>query len=449
MTEFKLPDIGEGIAEAEIVEWIVKEGDFVNAYQNIVKVETDKAVADLPSPVTGTMLKINFQKGDKVNVGAVLCVIGEKGEKISSKITKIEKIIDNRINNKVVNQKIDAPPRTKVRGLIGARFLDARSVPRSKERGFQTLRHKIENNLKIEGKVIVSPSVRKYALDNKIDLTKIKGSGTDGQILMSDLDKNGFSKVTEIIETSPKIGEIVSQKKYDQFGYVDYIPFKGVRKLIAQNMIKSLTQTAQVTSMEDIEVSKLWAMRLREKEHFALEGVKLTFMPFVIKALIKSLAEHPKLNSHIDGENIVIKKYYNIGVAVQTDVGLMVPVIKIAERKSISEIAKEIGDLAEKCRNRTIDVMDLKGSTFTITNYGSVGGNYGTPVINPGEAAILGLGRIFDRVVLDSSGKVKNVKILPISLTFDHQIIDGAEANEFIMSLKGLLENPEGLLEMG
>ena len=408
VTEFKLPDIGEGIAEAEIVEWTVKEGDFVNEYQNIVKIETDKAVADLPSPVTGIMLKINFKKGDKVNVGAVLCVIGEQGVKVKWNINN--KKLNNEVND-VVNNTGDNVRKESV----------------------------------VIGKILASPAVRKAAVERGIDLSSIKGSGADGQIVMSDLDKNGFSKVTEIVESSKPALNI--QKKYDQFGYLDRIPFKGVRKLIAQNMIKSLTTTAQVTSMEDIDVSKLWEMRKREKEHFALEGVKLTFMPFVIKALIKSLTKHPKLNSSLEGENIVMKKYYNIGIAVQTDAGLMVPVVKIAERKSISDIAKEIEDLAEKCRNRTIDIMDLKGSTFTVTNYGSVGGTYGTPIINPGEAAILGLGRIFDRAVFDGSGKVKNVKILPISLTFDHQIIDGAEANMFIETLKEYLESPEHLLE--
>ena len=409
VTEFKLPDIGEGIAEAEIVEWTVKEGDFVNEYQNIVKIETDKAVADLPSPVTGIMLKINFKKGDKVNVGAVLCVIGEKGEKVKWNINN--KKLNNEVND-VVNNTGDNVRKESV----------------------------------VIGKILASPAVRKAAVERGIDLSSIKGSGADGQIVMSDLDKNGFSKVTEIVESSKPALNI--QKKYDQFGYLDRIPFKGVRKLIAQNMIKSLTTTAQVTSMEDIDVSKLWEMRKREKEHFALEGVKLTFMPFVIKALIKSLTKHPKLNSSLEGENIVMKKYYNIGIAVQTDAGLMVPVVKIAERKSISDIAKEIEDLAEKCRNRTIDIMDLKGSTFTVTNYGSVGGTYGTPIINPGEAAILGLGRIFDRAVFDDkTSKVKNVKILPISLTFDHQIIDGAEANMFIETLKEYLESPEHLLE--
>jgi len=416
LIEFKLPDIGEGIAEAEIVEWLVKEGDAVKSDQMIVKVETDKAVADLPSPVSGTILKINFSKGDTVNVGAVLCVIGESGEKIKSSL-KTDKI-----------EKVESVKRETT---------DSKRVVEKKE-------------VKIDGKVLASPAVRAVALKKGIDLKNIAGSGPDGQILMSDLDKNSFSEVTKIVEApvNARPAGIVAQKKYDQYGYVERIPIKGVRKVIAQNMIKSLRESAQVTAMEDIDVSKLWDVRLREKEHFSIEGIKLTFMPFVIKALIKALQKHHLLNSSIEGDNIVLKKYYNIGIAVQTDAGLLVPVLKIAERKSVSEIAKEIVELAEKARNRTIDSMDLKGSTFTITNYGSVGGNYATPIINPGEAAILGLGRIFNRVMLDEkTGKVKNVKILPISLTFDHQILDGAYANEFIETLKSYLEEPDELLK--
>lgn len=404
MIEFRLPDIGEGIAEAEIVEWMVKEGDKIVADQVILKIETDKAVADIPSPVGGTILKINFSKGDTVNVGATLCVIGETGKKVGIKI----------VDEKVIEKKIE-----------------------------RVVEKKVEN---IDGRVLAPPAVRRVAHEKGIDLNNIKGSGLDGQIIMSDLDKSGFTEVTKIVET-PRPAGINAVRKYDMFGYVERVPLKGVRKVIAQNMINSLSRTAQVTAMEDIDVSKLWNIRKREKEHFAIEGVKLTFMPFVVKAIVKTLQKHPKMNSSIEGENIVFKKYYNIGIAVQTEAGLMVPVLKIVERKSISEIAKEIESLAEKCRDRTIDTMDLKGSTFTITNYGSVGGTYATPIINPGEAAILGMGRIFDRVVLGSDGKVKNVKILPISLTFDHQILDGAEATEFIETLKSILENPEGLLK--
>ncbi len=405
MIEFRLPDIGEGIAEATIIEWLVSEGDSVKNDQMIVKVETDKAVADLPSPVAGTIIKINFKKGEVVNVGSVLCVIGNAGEKISS---AVEKRVIKRNDIPIIKETISAVP----------------------------------------GKVIASPAVRKSASERGIDLSSIKGTGENGLILISDLDnrhsdREGRGKV-EKEEIRPS--GIVAQKKYDMFGYVDRVPFKGIRKTIAQNMIKSLNQTAQVTSMEDIEVTKLWEIRKREKEHFEIEGVKLTFMPFIIKAVISALQAHPILNSSLEDEEIIVKKYYNIGVAVQTEAGLMVPVVKIAEKKSIVDIAREIVDLAEKCRNRTIDIMDIKGSTFTITNYGSVGGTYGTPIINPGESAILGTGRIFDRVVLDSvTNKPKNVKILPVSLTFDHQIIDGAVASEFLVTLKGLLEEPESL----
>lgn len=414
-TEFKLPDIGEGIAEAEIVEWLVSVGDTVKADQVIVKVETDKAVADLPSPVGGKILKINFEKGQTVNVGSVLCVIGSDNENVSESPKKVESVKKN------VSKKIEKK--------------ETEEVEKVEEK-------KVENG----GKILASPAVRKAAAEKGIDLSKISGSGPDGNIVMSDLDKNAFSEVTKIPETKSstvKPGVISHQRKYDQYGYVERVPLKGIRKVIAQNMMASVKQSAQVTAMEDIDVSKLWDIRKKEKEHFAIEGVKLTFMPFVIKAVIKALQKHHSVNSSLEGDTIILKKYYNIGVAVQTDAGLMVPVLKIAERKSIAEIAKEIEQLAEKCRNRTIDTMDLKGSSFTITNYGSVGGTYATPIINPGETAILGLGRIFDRVVLDSAGNVKNAKILPVSLTFDHQILDGAEATEFIETLKGLLENPD------
>ncbi len=395
MMEFKLPDIGEGIVEADIVEWLVSEGDIVKSDQFIVKIETDKAVADLPSPFSGKILKINFKKGDVVNVGSVLCVIGESGEKVFAK--KDEQIL-----------KRNDTPVIKAMPFVSSKFL-------------------------------ASPAVRKIANDKGIDLNSINGTGENGLILISDLEND--------IKFETKPSGINVQKKYDQFGYVDRIPLKGVRKLIAQNMIKSLRETAPVTSMDDIDVTKLWDLRQREKEHFEIEGIKLTFMPFVIKAVIAALQKHPIFNSSLMSDEIIVKNYYNIGVAVQTDAGLMVPVIKIAEKKSVVEIAREISALADSARMRTIDIMDLKGGTFTITNYGSICGTYGTPIINPGEAAILGLGKIFDRAVLSASGKLRNAKILPVSLTFDHQILDGAQAAEFLKTLKDLLGEPANLIE--
>ena len=414
-TEFKLPDIGEGLEEAEIIKWLVKEGDVVKADQNIVQVETDKAVADLPAPVGGKILKINFKEGDTVKVGEVLCVIGSTEEKVKES-KKIEKR-EIRTKQKEDFEVEEKPHAETMKGVAATR------------------------------KVLAAPAVRKLARNLRIDLSTIKGSGSEGMILKEDLEKAkpGFQKE---IETKTEIPQqmITIKKKYDQFGYIERIPLKGIRKTIAQNMMHSLQNSAQLTAMEDIDISELWKIREKEKKDFEKKDIKLTFLPFVIKASIAALKENPILNSSLENDEIIIRKYYNIGVAVETDVGLMVPVIKIADSKSITKIAKEISELAEKARNRTIDIMDMKGSTFTITNYGSIGGNYGTPILNPGEAAILGLGRIFDRVVLDEkTGKLRNIKILPISLTFDHRILDGAQAARFLESLKLFLEDPDHL----
>jgi pyruvate dehydrogenase E2 component (dihydrolipoamide acetyltransferase) len=412
--EFKLPDIGEGLEEGEVVKWLVKKGDVVKADQNIVTMETDKAIADLPSPVGGTILKIHFNEGDTVKVGQTLVTIGERGEKV-----KTSKKVEKPIVKKVVKEK---------------------DVTVEEKSHAETMK-----GVAATGKVIAAPAIRKLARDLKVDLAEIQGSGPDGRIVKKDLEQ-AKPKIKEatIPEMVPQ-QTITVKRKYDNYGYIEHIPLKGIRKTIAENMIKSQTEAAQVTAMEDIDVSKLWNLRKKEKRHFEIEGIKLTFLPFIIKACIAAMKENPILNSSLKNDEIIIKKYFNIGVAVETEVGLMVPVVKIAEKKSIAEIAKEIQILAEKARSRKIDIMDLQGSTFTITNYGSVGGNYATPILNPGEAAILGLGRIFNRVVINKMGYSKNVKILPISLTFDHRILDGAQAGRFLESLKIFLGDPDHL----
>ena len=204
-------------------------------------------------------------------------------------------------------------------------------------------------------------------------------------------------------------------------------------------MIRSLQNTAQVTSIDDIDITNLWTLREKEKLLAEKKGIKLTLLPYVVKAVVESLKKHPYLNASLYEDEIVLKKYYNLGIAVDSGDGLLVPVIKGADKKDLLTIAKELQELAEKSKNKKLDLMDMKGGSFTITNYGSISGTYGTPIINPGESAILGLGRAFDRVVLINE-KLENRKILPISLTFDHQIIDGAEAARFLQSLKEALE---------
>ena len=411
--EFKFPDVGEGIAEGEIVKWLVKEGDRVKADQNIVQIETDKAVVDIPSPKAGTILKIHFKEGQTIKVGQTLVTLGGKSESappVKSKVKKAEKK-----GGAVVGELEEA----KDEGLV------FHATPMKGEAQTQ--------------KAVASPAVRKLASELGVDLSSVTGSGEGGRVLKKDLEK--ISKAPEPVPQQ----KIKVQRKYDMYGYVERVPLKGIRKTIADNMIKSLSETAQVTSMDDIDVSKLWRIRNREKKVLEKQGVKLTFLPFIIKAVIAAMKEHPIINSSIENDEIIIKKYYNIGIAVETELGLMVPVIKIADSKNMVQIAKELKDLSEKAKNRSIDLMDLQGSSFTITNYGSIGGNYGTPIINPGEAAILGLGRIFDRVV-SVNGKLKNIKVLPVSLTFDHRILDGAEAGRFMQKMKTFLEDPDHLL---
>lgn len=417
--EFKFPDVGEGITEGEIVKWLVKEGDNVKEDQTIVQIETDKAIVDIPSPKSGVILKIYYKEGEKVKVGSTLVMIGEKGEKISKKEIKKEEKKEIKVQKKglaVVGQLEEAPE-------------EVEEKPHAN----------VMKGIQQTQKVLASPAVRKLASEFGVDLTRIKGSGEGGRILEKDIKKIAGEKQSMPQQT------VTIKKKYDDYGYIERIPLKGIRKTIAEHMIQSVKEAPQVTAMEDINVTKLWLIREKEKEDAEKKGIKLTFLPFIIKATIAALKENPILNSTLEGEEIVIKKYYNIGIATETDVGLMVPVIKIADNKNIIQLAKEIQELAEEARTRKIDIMDLKGGTFTITNYGSVGGNYGTPIINYPETAILGLGRIFDRAVLDEKGKVKNVKILPVSLTFDHRIADGAQAARFLESLKMFLEDPDHL----
>ena len=378
-----------------------------------MQIETDKAVVDIPAPKSGTILKINFKEGDTIKVGEVLVVIGDKGEKVSKVIHEVKK------------------EKSVVKKLEEEEVLEVQHSDHMK--GEQQTQ-----------KVLAAPTIRKLASDYGIDLLKVKGSGEEGRILKKDLDQLSRKKDFEIKKEIPQ-QTIQVKRKYDEYGYLERIPLKGIRKTIAENMIKSLEGSAQVTAMEDINVSKLWRIREYEKKNLEKQNIKLTFLPFIIKAVIAALRENPLLNSSIERDEIIIKKYYNIGVAVETEVGLMVVVVKKAEDKNIIQIAKEISELAEKARTRKIDLMDLKGGTFTITNYGSVGGTYATPILNPGEAGILGLGRIFERVV-SINGRFKIAKILPMSLTFDHRILDGAQAARFLENLKMFLEDPDHLL---
>jgi len=411
--EFRFPDIGEGLTEGEIVRWLVKEGDEIKEGQPLVEVETDKALAEIPSPRTGVILKILAKEKEIVKVGQVIVIFGEKGEALA------------------------APPRRPSVGVVGELEEAPEEAPAAE------VRAEVVKPTFVSEHAMATPAVRALAKELGVDINKVKGTGPEGRVLEKDVRQVAESKEKPVEE----VKKPVKVKKYDLYGYVERIPLRGVRRSIAKAMVKSKYTAPHVSAMDEADVTELWQIREKEKKAAESKGIKLTILPFIIKGVIAGLTEHPYLNATLDDENeeIILKKYFNIGLATDTPEGLMVPVVKNAKEKSIFELAQELTQLAERARNRTIDLADLKGGTFTITNYGAVRGIYGTPIINYPEVAILGIGRIQEMPVV-RDGKVVVRKILPLALSFDHRVVDGAEAARFLNTVIVRLEDPDLIL---
>jgi pyruvate dehydrogenase E2 component (dihydrolipoamide acetyltransferase) len=396
LREFKFPDVGEGIAEAEIVRWLVKEGDSVKEDQDLLEVETDKAVLTLNSPYTGKIKKLHGQEGEIIKVGDVLTTFDASGEETPA----------------VEAEKKDS-------GTVVGNLGDGEAV-------------------EVVHPVQAMPAVRALAKEMGINLATVKGSGPGGRITKEDVEKAGAQTGQQ---TRPDA---------DPYGVVEKIPLRGIRRTIAKRMAEASKRVAEVTIWEDADISELEQVRAKERRVAEEKGVRLTYLPFLIKAIIPALKAHPYFNASLDeaAEAIILKKYYNIGIAVDTSDGLIVFVIKNADTKNILDMAREIATLADKARLRKIDLHELKGSTFTITNYGVVGASYGTPIINHPEVAILGLGKIEDRAVV-RDGEITIRKMMPLSLAFDHRVIDGVEAGRFLGVVIQHLEDPNLMLIEG
>ena len=292
-----------------------------------------------------------------------------------------------------------------------------------------------------------TPKVRRLAKQLGVDLAPVTPTGSGGRITDVDVRSAHEAAQAAVVAAAPKPAMKV-KLNYDFYGHIQHRPFKSLRKVIADNMVESRYTAPHATAMEEVDTTALWDLRDEMKAEAGEHGVHLTFLPYIVMATVKALAAHPSLNAELDEEeaDIIVKEYANIGIAVDTDEGLMVPVLKRAEHKDLWQIAREIEDLTEKARSRKIDLADLKGGSFTISNYGSVGGMYGVPIINYPEAAILGVGRMRDVPrVLD--GKIVARKVLGLSVSFDHRIVDGAEVAGFINTLKALFEDPTRILE--
>jgi pyruvate dehydrogenase E2 component (dihydrolipoyllysine-residue acetyltransferase) len=381
--EFKLPDLGEGIAEVELRRWLVKEGDRVAEHQAVLEVESDKAVVEVPSPQAGTVERLYRHEGEIVRVGETLLSIAATGE--------------------VPGQR----PRSA--GIVGV-LPEAEEEPAVAE---------------TRGEIRATPLVRKLARERGLDLSLIRGSGPHGSITPEDLEQATTSAAAEE-------------------GPVERLPLRGLRRTIARNVLASQRQTAPVTTTEEADVTELWELRNREQQEVEdHHGTHLTFLPFFMKAAQHALREHPYLNAAIDDatETIILKRHYHFGIAVETTEGLLVPVIRDVDKKSILDLAAGIQQLGQKARERSIALTELRGSSFTITNYGHFGGGFATPIINWPDVAILGCGRISERPWVHR-GAIAIRKILPLSLTFDHRISDGADAAQFLAKVVRYLEDP-------
>lgn len=398
--EFRFPDVGEGITQGEVRRWLVKEGDRVKADQPLVEVETDKALVELPAPRAGTILKIGAREGEVIKVGQVVVVIGEPGEIVAES----EPSAEPRRSVTVVGSLEET-----VQEIVAPRPGESRAAAR-------------------EEKVRAIPSVRKLAQDLGVDLDQVKGSGIDGRVLREDVLR-AAEAAKDRAPSAAEAGDLIER-----------VSMSHLRRTIAQAMVRSAFTAPHVTIHDEAEVTRLIELTRQEMP-------RATLLSFVIKAVVEGLKAEPYLNASLDmgAGMILIKKSYHIGIATDTPEGLLVPVVRDAGRKSVTDLALEVAALAERARNRAATLAELKGSTFTITNYGALGGSFGTPIINPPEVAILGVGRAQEKPVA-REGRVVVRPMLPLSLSFDHRLIDGATAQRFMNVVMARLQDPGSLL---
>ncbi|APX73026.1 2-oxo acid dehydrogenase subunit E2 [Companilactobacillus allii] len=421
--KFKLPELGEGMAEGEIASWLVKEGDTIKEDDSIVEIQNDKSVEELPSPVSGTVKQIVAQEGDTVEIGDTLIVIddGSADTGDDEEAPKADK----------APEKADAP------------------ADKSAEKAPSQATGSANDNY------LAMPSVRQYARDEGVDLSLVTPSGKHGQISKEDIDsyKAGApAKASKTEETPAKAsGPAVKPYKSDEPELETREKMSMTRKAIAKAMRNSKDIAPHVTSFDDVEVSVLMANRKKYKSVAADKGIKLTFLPYIVKALVAVMKEYPEFNASIDNstDEIVYKHYYNVGIATNTEHGLYVPNIKNADSKGMFEIAKEITENTQAAYDNKLNSKAMSGGSITISNVGSIGGGWFTPVINQPEVAILGVGKIANEPYVDEDGNIQVGKMLKLSLSYDHRLIDGALAQNALNLLKKLLHEPDMLLMEG
>jgi pyruvate dehydrogenase E2 component (dihydrolipoamide acetyltransferase) len=423
--EFRLPDIGEGVHEGEITKWLVKPGQTISADQPMVEVMTDKATVEIPSPVTGTVGDLMAKEGETIEVGKVLLTIRENGKGAAAKETAAPSAPAAKPAPPPKDQSPKPAPVTT-------------SAPESDVIPFN---------------VLATPATRKLARDLNIDLKGLEGTGPSGRITKVDVQmayeghQAAAPRSSHPTSTAVTTAPAARKMPVVQRGALERVPLKGIRKKIAEGMTHSLHTAAHFTYVEEVDFTEIVHLRASASDEAKKKNVKLTFLPFIIKAVIPTLKEFPYINSSLDDERqeIILKGDYNIGIATDTPSGLIVPVIKNADQKTIWELAEEITSLSEKARHGKLGIDDLKGGTFTLTNAGSIGGVFSTPIINYPEVAILGVNAIRKRpMVVDDQIVIRDMMFLSIS--GDHRVVDGADIARFMNRLVFFLSDPKRLV---
>ncbi len=476
--ELRFPELGEGLHEGRIDKWLVNVGDSVKEDDAIAEVENDKAMVELPSPVDGKITEIKLEAGSTATVGDLIVVFEVEGE---GNVTDGSAIAAKAVAAGVA--EADAPQKD----------IETAAVSQA---GYGTMTHNVEaaqvasGGTKAEAglaltatpkEVLATPGVRKFAREQGVNISLVTGTGANGKVTREDVEKFLVGgSTTSISDQAAEIGAVgasgaagalaldgtaVGQPKVGQGaagqgaagqagaqleavqGQEERLPLTSIRKIIAQAMAKSKYTAPHVTIMDEVDVTELVQLRQEIKPLAAERNIKITYLPFIVKALVAAVKQFPNLNASLDDERqeLILKRYYHIGIATDTDRGLLVPVVRDADRKNMWEIAATIDDLATRGRTGKLTPNEMKGSTISITNIGSAGGMFFTPIINYPEVAILGVGRIDDKPAV-KDGEIVVRKMMAFSLSFDHRIIDGAAAQHFMNHIKKLLENPRLLL---
>jgi 2-oxoisovalerate dehydrogenase E2 component (dihydrolipoyl transacylase) len=437
--ELEMPELAESVIEGEIVKWLVKEGEHVKQDQPLVEVMTDKVTVEVPSPYEGVLLKQVAAEGEVVPIGKPIAIFGKEGESVGDHAAKP----DARAPAPTSDAKAAATPAGEQTPPLAAQLA-------AKAGNGQTGRtHGAESAiLGPGGRPLAAPAIRKYAREQGVDLNAVRGSGEGGRIRREDVDRVAAGGKAGAPSGRPAPAPVRTLP--GPSGETERVPLRGLRRVIADHMVHSKQAAAHTLHVDEADVTELVAMRARAKEAAAERGIKLTYLPFFVKAACGALKRHPFMNASLDDEKheIILKKDYNIGIAVNTDAGLVVPVLHQADQKTIFELAREIAELADKARAGKLSHDEISGGTFTITNVGSVGGLFTFPVINWPEVGILGTHSIQPRPVV-RDGQIVVRQMTYLSISFDHRVVDGAIAAKFVKDVVTALEAPDVLLMEG